>query len=96
VFSEVGGYLSAPQHEPGKRRDRLFDAYGVVNNVDELASNYRALMEGLSTLPFLAGACYTQLTDVEHEQNGLLTAAREPKLPPEQVCALHRQLWPWT
>jgi hypothetical protein len=95
VLSEVGGYLSAPPEDPGKRRDRLFDAYGVVNNVDELASNYRALMEGLATLPFLAGVCYTQLTDVEHEQNGLLTAGREPKLPPEQVCALHRQLWPW-
>jgi hypothetical protein len=94
VLSEVGGYLSAPPHEPGKRRDRLFDQYGVVNNADELAGAYRALMEGLAELPFLAGICYTQLTDVEHERNGLLTAQREPKLPPEEVAALHRRLWP--
>jgi hypothetical protein len=36
----------------------------------------------------------TQLTDVEHEQNGLLRANRESKLAPEDVCALHRRLWP--
>jgi hypothetical protein len=94
VLSEVGGYLSAPPDEPGKRRDRLFDHYGVVNNTDELENNYRALMEGLARLPFLAGVCYTQLTDVEHEQNGLLTAWREPKLSPDEVFALHRRLWP--
>jgi hypothetical protein len=28
----------------------------------------------------IAGFCYTQLTDTEQETNGLLTAAREPKL----------------
>jgi hypothetical protein len=96
VLSEVGGYLSAPEQAVEKRRDRLFDHYGVVKGPAELAANYRALMEGLATLPFLAGLCYTQLTDVEHEQNGLLTAHREPKLPPEETYQLHRRLWPWT
>ncbi|MFL6673275.1 MAG: glycoside hydrolase family 2 protein [Massilia sp.] len=94
VLSEVGGYLSAQQYGPEKRRDRLYDHYGVVQDAAELEANYRTLMEGLATLPFLAGVCYTQLTDVEHEQNGLLTANREPKLAPEQVFALHRRLWP--
>jgi hypothetical protein len=51
-------------------------------------------MEALAGLPFLAGVCYTQLTDVEHERNGLLTAMREPKLPPDDVLALHQRLWP--
>jgi beta-galactosidase/beta-glucuronidase len=92
VLSEVGGFLSAPQHT--QRRDRLFDYYGVVNDAAELGADYRALMEGLATLPFLAGFCYTQLTDVEHEQNGLLTARREPKLAPDDVYQLHRRLWP--
>jgi hypothetical protein len=91
VLSEVGGYLSAPP--TGGRRDRLFNYYGVVNDAAELEANYRALMEGLATLPFLAGVCYTQLTDVEHEQNGLLTAGREPKVAPDQIRALHRRLW---
>ena len=29
------------------------------------------------------GLCYTQLTDVEQEQNGLYTYQRQPKFPPE-------------
>jgi hypothetical protein len=96
ILSEVGGYLSAPRNDPAVRRDRLFDHYDVVQEPSELAWKYRALMEGLATLPFLAGLCYTQLTDVEHEQNGLLTSSREPKLAPEEVFRLHRQLWPET
>jgi hypothetical protein len=94
VLSEVGGYLSAPPGIAPDQRDRLFDSYGVVENAGELAAAYQALMEGLATLPFLAGVCYTQLVDIEHELNGLLTAQREPKLPPDQVFALHRRLWP--
>jgi len=93
VFSEVGGYLLKPDG-PERRRDRLYDHYGNVGDVDELGQRYRMLMQGLGSLSFLAGLCYTQLTDVEHEQNGLLTAQREPRLPPEQVDALHRSLWP--
>jgi hypothetical protein len=93
VFSEVGGYLLAPD-QPERRRDRLYDSYGTVRNEDELAHRYRTLMEGLASLPFLAGLCYTQLTDVEHEQNGLLSAERVPRLPPEQVASMHKQLWP--
>jgi hypothetical protein len=36
------------------------------------------------------GFCYTQLTDVEQEQNGLLTADREPKADPEVIRPLTR------
>jgi beta-galactosidase/beta-glucuronidase len=94
VLSEVGGFLSEPADTPPHRRDRLFDHYDVVREPAELERKYHALMEGLSTLPFLAGVCYTQLTDVEHEENGLLTARRTPKLAPDDICELHRRLWP--
>lgn len=94
VLSEVGGYLSAPDDALQQPRDRLFNYYGVVRDGAELAKLYRALMEGLASLPFLAGVCYTQFVDVEHEQNGLLTALREPKIEPDEILALHRRLWP--
>jgi hypothetical protein len=96
VLSEVGGFLSEPRDTPAHRRDRLFDHYDVVREPAELEGKYRGLMEGLAALPFLAGLCYTQLTDVEHEENGLLTAQRHPKLPPDDICRLHRRLWPDT
>lgn len=36
---------------------------------------------GIAGLNFLAGFCYTQLTDVEQEINGLLRYDRQLKLP---------------
>jgi hypothetical protein len=38
--------------------------------------------------PHVRGYCYTQLTDVEQEQNGLLTYDRQSKLPLEAYRAI--------
>ena len=37
------------------------------------------------------GLCYTQLTNVEQEQNGLYTYDRQPKFPQEVIAAANRQ-----
>ena len=50
-------------------------------------------MHGIASLTFLAGFCYTQLTDIEHETNGLLTYDREPKVPVEAISQLHQELF---
>jgi hypothetical protein len=34
------------------------------------------------------GLCYTQLTDVEQEQNGLYTYDRKPKFDPETMHSI--------
>jgi hypothetical protein len=39
---------------------------------------------------FVAGFCYTQLTDIEQETNGLLTYAREAKVEPAEVAKIHK------
>ena len=39
----------------------------------------RGLYEAIAKLPVITGICYTQLTDVEQEVNGLLTFDRKPK-----------------
>ena len=41
---------------------------------------------------FLAGFCYTQLTDIEQEINGLLTYDRQPKVPAEEIAHIHREM----
>ena len=33
----------------------------------------------------ISAYCYTQLTDIEQEQNGLYTYDRTPKFPPEKI-----------
>ena len=50
---------------------------------EEFIERYRGLTSALLDNPDHMGLCYTQLTDVEQEQNGLYTYQREPKFPPE-------------
>ncbi|MBV9211811.1 MAG: hypothetical protein JOZ52_14315 [Acidobacteria bacterium] len=58
-----------------------------------MINKYRDLMKGIASLRFLAGFCYTQLTDIEQEINGLLTYDRQPKVEPADIAAIHRQLF---
>src|SRR5699024_5650409 len=60
--------------------------YGAVETTDGLADSFRDLVHAVLDSPELAGLCWTQLTDTEQETNGLLTAAREPKIPLGVVC----------
>jgi hypothetical protein len=57
-------------------------AYGEVGGPDELLAAYRAEVEALMGPGPVEGFCYTQLTDVEQERNGLLDFDRRPKLDP--------------
>ena len=54
-----------------------------VGDQAEFLQAYRGLVDALMEPGPVEGFCYTQLTDVEQEQNGLLTADRLPKLEPE-------------
>ena len=49
----------------------------------EFLERYMGLTDVLLDNPDHFGLCYTQLTDVEQEQNGLYTYDRRPKFPPE-------------
>ena len=51
-----------------------------VKDGDEFVRAYAALIEALMEPGPVEGFCYTQLTDVQQEQNGLLTADRKPKV----------------
>ena len=93
VLSEVGGFLMKPRDVPPEERDMLYQFYGSVDDDNELLLKYRDLMEGIASLAFLAGFCYTQLTDIEQESNGLLTYDRRPKLAPEALADIHRELF---
>ncbi len=50
---------------------------------EEAAGRIAGLTKVLLGNPRMCAFCYTQLTDVEQEQNGLYTYAREPKFSPE-------------
>jgi len=56
-----------------------------VSNEDEFIERYRALTMAIKNLPYVTGFCYTQLTDVEIEDNGLLTFERKSKIDPKKI-----------
>ena len=59
-----------------------------ASDPSDLLATYRELVEALMDRGPVEGFCYTQLTDVEQEQNGLLTSDRRPKADPELIRAI--------
>ncbi|MGH3144286.1 MAG: glycoside hydrolase family 2 protein, partial [Rubrobacter sp.] len=53
--------------------------YSTVADADEFLARYEALIAALLQSEPVQGFCYTQLTDVEQEVNGLLSYDRRPK-----------------
>ena len=55
-----------------------------VTTPEEFFERLEGLTDAMLEHPMIFAYCYTQLTDVEQEQNGLLTFDRQFKFPPEQ------------
>lgn len=58
---------------------------------EEFVERYRGLTEALLKHSGMAGFCYTQLTDVEQEVNGLYTYDRRPKFDPAVIRSITSQ-----
>ena len=57
----------------------------------EFLARYKGLTEALLFHPRMCGFCYTQLTDVEQEVNGLYTYDRRAKFDPAVIRAINAQ-----
>ena len=88
VLSEVGGFLLVPAGKEIADMDPLYNAYGSFRTPEELLAKYRDIMRAIAEVG-VAGFCYTQLTDIEQEINGLLEYDRTPKVPLEAIRAIH-------
>ena len=78
-ISEYGGIWWNPDDDKGW-------GYGErVKSVEELTERYRGLTTAILDNPKLCAFCYTQLTDVEQEQNGIYTYDRKPKFDIETI-----------
>lgn len=67
-------------------------SYGsAARTEEEYIQRFTALTETLLKHPRIFGLCYTQLTDVEQEQNGVYTYHREPKVDPAIFHAILSQ-----
>ena len=57
--------------------------YGTAETEEQFADGYEGLIKVMASHPRVCGFCYTQLTDVEYEQNGLFYYDRTPKFSQE-------------
>lgn len=62
--------------------------YTTIQNGEEYLQEYGRLLHAIGASQALYGFCYTQLTDVEQETNGLLTYDRCFKVDPEKICKI--------
>lgn len=88
-LSEFGGIAYIP---PGSQPPEAAWGYAGVEKTAEdalarLEGQYRAIAQG----PFI-GICYTQITDVEQEINGLMTYDRKPKFDVKRIKAINDML----
>ncbi len=65
--------------------------YSAVQTPDDLIEEYRKVTEAIIKSPVIQGFCYTQLTDVEQEINGLLTYDRKPKCDLSKIREVNQQ-----
>lgn len=64
--------------------------YSGAENDDDFLARLGAVIRPLTLSGVVQGFCYTQLTDVEQEINGLVTYDRVPKVPTEQIRKIVR------
>lgn len=78
MLTEVGGI--AYQNDES-------DSWGYTqaNDEDAFLRQFEHVIGNILESPVVSGLCYTQLTDVEQETNGLLTYDRKPKVDPEKI-----------
>jgi len=67
------------------------DAWGYTSagNEEEFLADYERIVDALLASADLCGYCYTQLTDVEQEMNGLLTYDRRPKCDLKKIAEIN-------
>jgi beta-galactosidase/beta-glucuronidase len=85
-LSEFGGIAYIP--EGANVPKEAWGYSGVEKTADDALARMRSLYEAIAKLPF-SGICYTQLTDVEQEVNGLMTYDRKPKFDSKAVKAIN-------
>ena len=85
IISEFGGIAFSTSKK---------DEWGYGHQVrtdEEFMNRFDKIHQAIQDLPYVVGYCYTQLTDVEQEVNGLLDVDRQPKLAVPPIAAVNER-----
>ncbi|MCL2016379.1 MAG: glycoside hydrolase family 2 [Defluviitaleaceae bacterium] len=88
LLTEFGG-IAYKTEETAKKGDW---GYTSATTEEEFLADYSRIMQAVYESKILHGFCYTQLTDVEQEINGLLTYDRKPKCDLAKIKAIN-EMW---
>ncbi|MEY2196162.1 glycoside hydrolase family 2 protein [Neobacillus sp. BF23-41] len=81
IISEYGGIAINSEKGWG---------YGEqVNSEEDFLNRYESITQGIKDTSYISGFCYTQLTDVQQEVNGLLKEDRVPKVDLNKIRAIN-------
>ena len=83
IISEFGGTACV--------KDTVGDnwGYGVgVKDFDEFYARFELLIDAIDSLPYSCGYCYTQVTDVQQEVNGLLDFDHKSKFDKDRIKSI--------
>jgi beta-galactosidase/beta-glucuronidase len=88
--SEFGGIWWNSEREPGD--DTTSWGYGTApRSIEEFYQRFEGLCNVLLDNPHMFGYCYTQLTDVYQEQNGIYTFDRRVKFDMERLRSIQQR-----
>lgn len=88
LVTEFGGVKYAPESDLARSW-----GYCEENDLGAYTKKYAELTRAILDSPLIQGYCYTQLTDVENEENGLLTYHRDVKIPLDTIRKINEGTW---
>ncbi len=88
AISEWGGFFLEGK---GTVAPILRKRRGVEPDERAFLARYQDMIAAFDATPDLAGDCWTQLTDIEDEPNGLLTGDRRPKVDVDRIAEINRR-----
>ncbi|MGN7456384.1 glycoside hydrolase family 2 protein [Paenibacillus pasadenensis] len=77
IVSEFGGIAF--------RSEKGWGYGSQAGSEESFLERFRSIHEAIRATDYIVGYCYTQITDVQQEVNGLLTEDRRPKVPLEKI-----------
>jgi len=84
IISEFGGIAFDSDKEGW--------GYGnKVNTKEDFLKRFNSITTAIKEIPYVCGYCYTQVTDVQQEINGLMDIARNYKVDPEAIKEINER-----
>jgi beta-galactosidase/beta-glucuronidase len=88
LMTEFGGVAF---RAGASKSDKDWGYAGIEPTAESMLARVDGLVKALRANPVFGGFCYTQLTDVEQEINGLMTYDRKPKADPAAIGKIFGQ-----